>query len=340
MRRSSRLTVQQVGCFLAGFVCYILFHREYLSYRPPVFYDEIAGYLPTVYDVDVEKIPTKSELMEVAERSQLRPGGLWTPSQPKLDKACKGHPDKAKVAILIPYRNRPYHVPILMKYLHPFLQRQHLDYGVYLVEQNDSLAFNRASLFNSGVLEALLDKQYTCFVFHDVDHVPSDNRNSYCCGDDPLHLSTNVDRWKYKLLYPEFLGGVTQFGLVHVEKMNGMSNAYWGWGGEDDDILCRWRTLGMQFKRHPDGVGRYRTIGGHGHKSADKNPERFEKLKQARSRIPTDGMNTIRYKRTFKVRLPLYTHIGIRLSAQNDTSLLITPPKKIKDPKVPHWSCQ
>ena len=34
------------------------------------------------------------------------------------------------------------------------------------------------------------------------------------------------------------------------QKINGMSNIFWGWGGEDDDILSRIRAAGMTFTRH------------------------------------------------------------------------------------------
>ncbi|PKU33968.1 beta- -galactosyltransferase 4 [Limosa lapponica baueri] len=40
-----------------------------------------------------------------------------------------------RVAILIPYRSREKHLLYLLKHLHPFLQRQQLDYGIYIIHQ-------------------------------------------------------------------------------------------------------------------------------------------------------------------------------------------------------------
>ncbi|XP_008938635.1 PREDICTED: beta-1,4-galactosyltransferase 4-like, partial [Merops nubicus] len=39
------------------------------------------------------------------------------------------------VAILIPHRHREKHLLYLLQHLHPFLQRQQLDYGIYVIHQ-------------------------------------------------------------------------------------------------------------------------------------------------------------------------------------------------------------
>lgn len=42
---------------------------------------------------------------------------------------------RQQLAIIIPFRNREYHLKLLLKYLHPFLQRQKRSYQVFVVEQ-------------------------------------------------------------------------------------------------------------------------------------------------------------------------------------------------------------
>ncbi|XP_059110106.1 beta-1,4-galactosyltransferase 1 [Peromyscus eremicus] len=64
-----------------------------------------------------------------------------------------------KVAIIIPFRNRQEHLKYWLYYLHPVLQRQQLDYGIYVINQyqHQGLAFHLLGLLwgqkitNSGV---------------------------------------------------------------------------------------------------------------------------------------------------------------------------------------------
>ena len=59
--------------------------------------------------------------------------------------------------------------------------RQQVDYGIFIVEQDGSGAFNRAMLLNVGAAEALKSYDFQCFIFHDVDLLPEDDRNLYTC---------------------------------------------------------------------------------------------------------------------------------------------------------------
>ena len=43
--------------------------------------------------------------------------------------------DLSQVAIIIPFRDRLYQLPILLKHLIPFLQRQQLEFGIFVAEQ-------------------------------------------------------------------------------------------------------------------------------------------------------------------------------------------------------------
>jgi hypothetical protein len=40
-----------------------------------------------------------------------------------------------KVAIILPFRNRSQHLTVFLHFMHPFLQRQQLDYTIFVVEQ-------------------------------------------------------------------------------------------------------------------------------------------------------------------------------------------------------------
>lgn len=51
----------------------------------------------------------------------------------------------------------------------------------------------------------------------------------------------------FRLRYKGYFGGVTALSRDQFFKVNGFSNAYWGWGGEDDDLRIRW---GMNKWKH------------------------------------------------------------------------------------------
>ncbi len=68
----------------------------------------------------------------------------------------------------VPYRNRDVQLRLFLNHMHVFLQKQLIDYAIYIVEEDVDLLFNRALLMNIGYIEALKDYNWDCFVFHDV----------------------------------------------------------------------------------------------------------------------------------------------------------------------------
>ncbi len=57
----------------------------------------------------------------------LKIGGRYEP------KECRS---RHKVAIIVPYRDRRDHLTVFLRYLHPFLQRQQLNYVIIVMEQS------------------------------------------------------------------------------------------------------------------------------------------------------------------------------------------------------------
>ncbi|GFN89975.1 beta-1,4-galactosyltransferase 1 [Plakobranchus ocellatus] len=182
----------------------------------------------------IGSLATYSEAISFEEVAQsnpgLRLGGRYSPSN------CTA---RHRVAIVIPYRNREQHLKILLRNLHPMLMRQQLDYGIYVIDQSLPGRFNRAMLMNIGFVEALKRYDYQCAVFHDVDLIPEDDRNIYSCPEQPRHMSAAVDKFKYRLPYAGIYGGVSAVNKKQFQAINGFSNMYFGWGGEDDDMAKR-----------------------------------------------------------------------------------------------------
>lgn len=157
---------------------------------------------------------------------------------------------KQKVAIIVPYRDRKEHLEIFALYIHQFLPDQLVEYTVYVIEQDDDGLFNRAKLFNIGVLEIQkLDPEVCCFIFHDVDLIPMNQRNLYMCSYNPRHLSSSVDSLRYKILYPRLFGGVIAMTKDQYEAVEGFSNNFAGWGGEDDEMALHIVSAGYSIDR-------------------------------------------------------------------------------------------
>uniref|UniRef100_A0A8C9EKQ5 Beta-1,4-galactosyltransferase n=1 Tax=Pavo cristatus TaxID=9049 RepID=A0A8C9EKQ5_PAVCR len=246
-------------------------------------------------------------LEEVASANpEVREGGRFAP------KDCKA---LQKVAIIIPFRNREEHLKYWLYYMHPILQRQQLDYGVYVINQDGDEEFNRAKLLNVGFVEASKEYDYDCFVFSDVDLIPMDDRNTYKCYSQPRHLSVSMDKFGFRLPYNQYFGGVSALSKEQFTKINGFPNNYWGWGGEDDDIYNRLVFKGMGISRPDAVIGKCRMIRHSRDRKNEPNPERFDRIAHTRETMSSDGLNSLSYEVLRTDRFPLYTRITVAIGA-------------------------
>ncbi|XP_037801065.1 beta-1,4-N-acetylgalactosaminyltransferase bre-4-like [Penaeus monodon] len=103
-----------------------------------------------------------------------------------------------RVAIVVPFRDREAMMGPFLSHMHPFLQRQLLNYTIYIVEQTANKIFNKAKLLNIGYKHAQAEGPWDCYAFHDVDCIPEDDRNLYYCSSQPRHLAVGPDKFNYK----------------------------------------------------------------------------------------------------------------------------------------------
>lgn len=79
--------------------------------------------------------PSGLTLAEVQRKNPLVVrGGRYRPPD------CEA---RHRTAIIIPHRHREHHLKFLLYYLHPFLQRQQLNYGIYVIHQVKTMSFTK-----------------------------------------------------------------------------------------------------------------------------------------------------------------------------------------------------
>jgi len=249
-------------------------------------------------------VPDRINLQDVAlqlSRLRILEGGHQMP----LD--CEA---RYKIAILVPYRNRLENLCWFLLNLHTFLTKQKLDYTIFIIEQFNNGKFNRGKLLNIGYTEALKLNNFDCFFLHDVDLIPMNNNNIYSCPNQPIHMATANEKYGGRMPYGNYFGGVVGINRTHFELINGFSNMFWGWGGEDDDFLYRIIYHKLNYTRLPPYLGRYHALA---HEKQEPNPERYNLLQSSFYRFSTEGLNTLNYVVKSLEILPLFTYFLVDL---------------------------
>ena len=105
----------------------------------------------------------------------------------------------------------------------------------------DGRKFNRGKLLNIGFKIAKAEGVEQ-FIFHDVDLIPSPELlHSYTTlQEQPVHIARVWNRYSGNTMY---FGGIVSFSCEQFEKINGFPNTFWGWGGEDDEMYKRLKSV-------------------------------------------------------------------------------------------------
>jgi len=254
----------------------------------------------------VGRVPVNKQVSSIEqiekENPYLQMGGRGSPT------SCIS---RSKVALIIPYRDRPDQLKVFLRHMHPFLTKQKIEYGIYVINQSGSLPFNKASLMNIGFVEAMKEVDWDCAIFHDVDLIPEDDRNLYSCPSQPRHMSVAVDKFNYGLPYKALFGGVTAILAKQFRQLNGYSNQFWGWGAEDDDMAARLKYHKLRIQRYAPQIARYTMLK---HQQAVANKRRYGLLRTAHRRFKSDGLNNLKFTLLSKQAHKSYTNINVKLT--------------------------
>lgn len=115
-----------------------------------------------------------------------------------------------------------------------------------------------------------------------------------------------------RLPYPYIFGGVSAIKSEQFSELNGYSNWFWGWGGEDDDMSSRIRNSGRKITRYSQSIARYKMLK---HRKAQPNPRRFEILRTGKNRFSSDGLNSVQYKILNKIEFRFFTWFNVELES-------------------------
>jgi hypothetical protein len=127
-----------------------------------------------------------------------------------------------------------------------------------------------------------------------VDLIPENDQNLYSClklADHPFHMSANVRfdiNGSYTTIYPFLIGGVLTIRPHTFILLNGYSNEYFNWGGEDDDMSLRFLSKDICVQRPIHGY-----YYAHSHPKQTRNTNRFKLLFDAVLRQDFDGLKNI-----------------------------------------------
>lgn len=319
--RLLQVKVSTLICTIAALTAVIQFFAAYGSYNYthlPAEVIETQLYKHTIHKLPQQKAKLDCMYDEILKnKTSLNPDDI----PEKFDRFKANGVDNGSyvpescrplfsVAVLVTYRGRQKQLDVFLPYMHNFLRKQNIHYKIYLIEQQDEKPWNKGILYNIGAKQAINDK-FPCLILHDVDLLPLDASNLYVCTNDPRHMSASIDKFRYVLTYDWLVGGVLAIKADQYAAINGFSNRFEGWGGEDDDFAHRLSSHGLDIIRFPREMSRYTMLP---HAQEKKNSQRHTVMSENAKRTSSiDGLSSLPYQNIKVKTHRLFTLIGVKL---------------------------
>jgi hypothetical protein len=175
---------------------------------------------------------------------------------------------------------------------------------VVVCEQLDSNPWNKGLLFNAAYKEFGKDCDY--LVLHDVDFLPVAGKVDYSFCECPTMIAGEASQFDYRLFYRDFFGGVVVLSKDHYEQVNGFSNRFKGYGGEDDHLKVSFTQKGILTKVKS---GRFECFAHPRPKRSDHYRHNLSVLGAGRDF--SEGLSTARYEVSSVENKGTYTHLKI-----------------------------
>ena len=210
---------------------------------------------------------------------------------------------QGELIIIVPYRDRGSDLEQFVPCLHAFLKN--IKHRIVVIEQAGDDLFNRGKLLNVGF--SLCQDSNAFFCFHDVDMLPESVACDYTYPVMPTHLSVYCSQFDYQPV-PYYFGGVLLINKEDFQSVNGFSNQYQGWGGEDDDLrkridltwsISRGRRMG-RYQSIDEGAARHSPVPAEVKRSGNpqyrKNCIRLGLGERLSYDPATDGLSDLKYE--------------------------------------------
>lgn len=197
--------------------CYEIMNNGYAFYEKYLTKEGIFDYMETV----LYKISMKSNL-----------------SLKKYD---------LNIGVITIYRDKSDHTRLVQKnYFYYWMNRmlrQLCNYSIIIVEQSSDYLFNIGKLKNIGFDYLKSKGDYDNYIFMDIDSIPDSDLIDYFfkITDSLNALATYGTRYEImdqKNKTP-FVGALTSCSKDVFERINGYGNNFYGWQGEDENLIFR-----------------------------------------------------------------------------------------------------
>ena len=171
---------------------------------------------------------------------------------------------KQRIGIISIYRNKPDNTRLQQKRLFTYWMNKMLSqvcaYDIVIVEQSLKYSFNIGKLKNIGFdyLNKKSPHTYSNYIFADIDAIPDSNLiDYYCKPTDSLNAlamyGTRYESADVKSSRP-FVGALLSCTKEIFEELNGYPNNFYGWEGEDTNLLLR--LWGIKKPLYINSIGR------------------------------------------------------------------------------------
>ena len=169
-------------------------------------------------------------------------------SESESESESESNSKSESIAIITIYRNKSDNQRLQQKRLFLYWMNKMLsqicNYDIIVVEQSEKYLFNIGKLKNIGFdyLNKFSKKKYSNYIFSDIDTLPDSDLIEYFFKitnsiNSLAKYGTRYDNY-YKSNKP-FAGALLSCSKNVFEELNGYPNNFYGWQGEDTNLLLR-----------------------------------------------------------------------------------------------------